>query len=78
MTDYFERLLEELVNSILEQTRENIDAKCKFEVENNALIAVLSKLDIHVKDENGNFRPTLDVLKDVGEVYYDLCSHRPN
>lgn len=78
MTDYLERLLQELVDSIPVKTKENMDAKQRFEAENNALISALNGLNIPVKDENGNYRPTLDVLKDISEVYYDLCSHRPN
>lgn len=70
--DYMKEVLEQFVGSIPAQTKANVDAKLHFEEDNNALINIFTELGITIKDENGNFRLTKDVLKDMSKKYEQL------
>lgn len=63
---------EQLVTSVPEQTKANVDAKYNFDKDNNALIEAFAKIGIALRDENGDYRNTYDVLKDMSEKYESL------
>lgn len=66
-------VIKQLANSIPEQTNESIDTKYNFDKDNKALIEAFAKIGISLRDENGDFRNTYDVLKDMSEKYEQLC-----
>lgn len=70
--DYMKEVIEQLAASVPEQTKANVDAKYNFDKSNNALIEAFSKIGIALRDENGDFRNTYDVLKDMSEKYEQL------
>lgn len=70
--DYMKEVIEQLLASIPEQTKANVNAKYNFDKDNNALIDAFAKIGIALKDENGDYRNTYDVLKDMSEKYKQL------
>lgn len=70
--DYMKEVIEQLLASVPEQTKANVNAKYNFDKDNNALIDAFAKIGIALKDENGNYRNTYDVLKDMSEKYKQL------
>lgn len=71
--EYMKEVIKQLANSIPEQTNESIDTKYNFDKDNKALIEAFAKIGISLRDENGDFRNTYDVLKDMSEKYEQLC-----
>ena len=65
-------VIEQLLSSVPEQTKANVNAKYNFDKDNNALIDAFAKIGIALKDENGDYRNTYDVLKDMSEKYKQL------
>ena len=70
--DYMKEVIEQLLASVPEQTKANVNAKYNFDKNNNALIDAFAKIGIALKDENGDYRNTYDVLKDMSEKYKQL------
>ena len=70
--DYMKEVIEQLLASVQEQTKANVNAKYNFDKDNNALIDAFAKIGIALKDENGDYRNTYDVLKDMSEKYKQL------
>ena len=70
--DYMKEVIEQLLASVPEQTKANVNAKYNFDKDNNALIDAFAKIGIALKDENGHYRNTYDVLKDMSEKYKQL------
>lgn len=70
--DYMKEVIEQLLASVPEQTKANVNAKYNFDKDNNALIDAFAKIGIVLKDENGDYRNTYDVLKDMSEKYKQL------
>lgn len=70
--DYMKEVIEQLLASVPEQTKANVNAKYNFDKDNNALINAFAKIGIALKDENGDYRNTYDVLKDMSEKYKQL------
>lgn len=71
--EYMKEVIKQLANSIPEQTNESIDTKYNFDKDNKALIEAFAKIGISLRDENGDFRNTYDVLKDMSKKYEQLC-----
>ena len=65
-------VIEQLLASVPEQTKANVNAKYNFDKDNNALIDAFAKIGIALRDENGDYRNTYDVLKDMSEKYKQL------
>ena len=65
-------VIEQLAASVPEQTKANIDAKYNFDNDNKALIEAFANIGIALRDENGDYRNTHDVLKDMSEKYEQL------
>lgn len=70
--DYIKEVIEQLAASVPEQTKANVNAKYKFEEDNKALVEAFGKIGIALRDENGDYRNTYDVLKDMSEKYEQL------
>ena len=70
--DYMKEVIEQLLASVPEQTKANVNAKYNFDKDNNALIDAFAKIGIALKDENGDYRNTYNVLKDMSEKYKQL------
>lgn len=70
--DYMKEVIEQLLASVPEQTKANVNAKYNFDKDNNALIDAFAKIGIALRDENGDYRNTYDVLKDMSEKYKQL------
>ena len=70
--DYMKEVIEQLLASVPEQTKANVNAKYNFDKDNNALIDAFAKIGIALKDENGDYRNTYDVLKDMSEKHKQL------
>ena len=70
--DYMKEVIEQLLASVPEQTKANVNTKYNFDKDNNALIDAFAKIGIALKDENGDYRNTYDVLKDMSEKYKQL------
>ena len=70
--DYMKEVIEQLAASVPEQTKANVDAKYNFDKDSNALIEAFAKIGIALRDENGDYRNTYDVLKDMSEKYKQL------
>ena len=70
--DYMKAVIEQHLASVPEQTKANVNAKYNFDKDNNALIDAFAKIGIALKDENGDYRNTYDVLKDMSEKYKQL------
>lgn len=70
--DYMKEVIKQLADSVPEQTKANVNAKYNFDKDNKALIEAFSKIGITLRDENGDYRNTYDVLKDMSEKYESL------
>ena len=70
--DYMKEVIRKLADSVPEQTKANVDAKYNFDKDNNTLIESFAKIGIALRDENGDYRNTYDVLKDMSEKYESL------
>ena len=70
--EHMKEVINKLVDSIPEQTKANVDAKYSFDKENKVLIESFAKIGVALRDENGDFRNTYDVLKDMSEKYEQL------
>lgn len=70
--DYMKEVIEQLLASVPEQTKANVNAKYNFDKDNNALIDAFAKIGVALKDENGDYHNTYDVLKDMSEKYKQL------
>ena len=70
--DYMKEVIEQLLASVPEPTKANVNAKYNFDKDNNALIDAFAKIGIALKDENGDYRNTYGVLKDMSEKYKQL------
>ena len=70
--DYMKEVIEQFAASVPGQTKANVDAKYNFDKDSNALIEALAKIGIALRDENGDYRNTYDVLKDMSEKYEQL------
>lgn len=62
-------VIKQLANFVPEQTKKNTDVKYNFDKDNKALIEALAKIGISLRDENGDFISTYDVLKRISEKY---------
>lgn len=70
--EYMKEVIEKLAASVPEQTKANADSKYNFDNDNKALIGAFAKIGIALRDENGDYRNTCDVLKDMSEKYEQL------
>lgn len=70
--EYMKEVIQKLAGSVPEQTRANADSKYNFDNDTKALIEAFAKIGIALRDENGDFRKTGDVLKDMSEKYEQL------
>ena len=70
--EYMEEVIKKLAGSVPEQTKANANAKHNFDNDNKALIEAFAKIGIALRDENGDYRNTHDVLKDMSEKYEQL------
>lgn len=70
--EYMKEVIRQFADSIPEKTKANVDAKCKFEVDNKALLEAFKNIGITLRDENGDYRNTYDALKDMSEKYEQL------
>ena len=70
--EYMKEVIKQLASSVPEQTKANADAKYNFDNDNKALIEAFAKIGISLRDENGDYRNTQDVLKDMSEKYEQL------
>lgn len=70
--EYMKEVIKKLTGSVPEQTKENVNAKYNFDKDTNALIESFAKIGIALRDENGDYRNTYDVLKDMSEKYEQL------
>ena len=70
--NYMKEVIEQLAASVPEQTKVNVDVKYNFDKDSNALIEAFAKIGIALRDENGDYRNTYDVLKDMSEKYEQL------
>ena len=69
-------VIEQLAASVPEQAKANVDAKYNFDKDSNALINAFANIGIALRDENGDYRSTYDVLKDMSEKYEQLYEQR--
>lgn len=70
--EYMKEVIENLAASVPEQAKSNADSKYNFDNDNKALIEAFAKIGIALRDENGDYRNTHDVLKDMSEKYEKL------
>lgn len=70
--EYMKEVIKQLVDSVPEQTKANVDVKYNFDKDNKALLEAFAKIGISLRDENGDYRNTYDVLKDMSEKYEQL------
>jgi len=70
--EYIKEIIEKLAASVPEQTKANAEAKYNFDNDNKALIEAFAEIGIALRDENGDYRNTYDVLKDMSEKYEQL------
>ena len=70
--EYMKEVIEKLAASVPEQTKANANSKYDFDKDNKVLIDAFTKTGIALKDENGDYRTTCDVLKDMSEKYEQL------
>lgn len=52
--------------------KESADSRYNFDEDTKALIEAFAKINITLRDENGNYRNTHDVLTDMNENYNKL------
>lgn len=70
--EYMKEVIKQLADSVPEQTKANVDAKYNFDKDNKALLEAFANIGIALRDENGDYRNTYDVLKDMSEKYEQL------
>lgn len=70
--EYMKELIKTLAGSVPEQTKTNVDARYNFDKNTKGLIEAFAKIGIALRDENGDFRNTYDVLKDMSKKYEQL------
>ena len=70
--EYMKKVIEQLAGSVPEQIKASADAKYNFDNDSKALIEAFSKIGITLRDENGDYRNTHEVLKDMSEKYEQL------
>lgn len=70
--EHMKEVIKQLAGSIPEQTKANVDAKYNFDKDNKALLEAFANIGIALRDENGDYRNTYDVLKDMSEKYEQL------
>lgn len=70
--EHMKEVIKQLAGSVPEQTKANVDAKYNFDKDNKALLEAFANIGIALRDENGDYRNTYDVLKDMGEKYEQL------
>ena len=70
--DYMKELIKKIADSVPEQTKANVDTRYNFDKDTKRLIEAFAKVGIALRDENGDFRNTYDVLKDMSEKYEQL------
>ena len=70
--EYMKEVIKQLADSVPEKTKANADAKYNFDKDNKALLEAFTKIGITLRDENGDYRNTYDVLKDMSEKYEQL------
>lgn len=63
--EYMKEVIEQLAGSVPEQTKANADSKYNFDNDNKALVEAFKTIGIALRDENGEYRNTCDVLKDM-------------
>lgn len=67
-----QKAIYKLAASVPSQTKVNLDAKYKFERENDELLKAFFDLGVALTDENGEYRSTIDVLNDLSEKWKDI------
>lgn len=67
-------VIKKFADSVPEQTKANVDAKYNFDKDNKTLIEAFAKIGIALRDKNGDYRNTYDVLKDMSEKYEQLTN----
>lgn len=70
--EHMKEVIKQLAGSVPEQTKANVDAKYNFDKDNKALLKAFANIGIALRDENGDYRNTYDVLKDMSEKYEQL------
>ena len=70
--EYMKELIKKIANSVPEQTKANVDARYNFDKDTKGLIGAFAEVGIALRNENGDFRNTSDVLKDMSEKYEQL------
>ena len=70
--EYMKEIIEKFASSVPEQTKVNEDAKYNFDKDTKMLIEAFAKIGVALRDENGNYRNTYDVLKDMSEKYNNI------
>lgn len=65
--DCMKEVIEQIVGSV-----SDVDAASKFQEDNKVLIEAFKKIGIPLRDENGDYRNTYEVLKDMSEKYEQL------
>lgn len=70
--EHMKEAIKQLAGSVPEQTKANVDAKYNFDKDNKALLEAFANIGIALRDENGDYRNTYDVLKDMSEKYEQL------
>lgn len=67
--EYIKEVIKQLADAVPKQTKANVRAKYKFEEDNKALFEAFKNISICLRDENGDYRNTYDVLRDMSEKY---------
>lgn len=70
--EHMKEIIKQLDGFVPEQTKANVDAKYNFDKDNKALLEAFANIGIALRDENGDYRNTYDVLKDMSEKYEQL------
>ena len=70
--EYMEELIKKLAGSVPEQTKANVEVRYNFDKDTKGLIEAFAKIGVVLRDENGDFRNTHDVLNDMTEKYEQL------
>ena len=67
--EYIKEVIKQLADAVPKQTKANVRAKYKFEEDNKTLFEAFKNIGICLRDENGDYRNTYDVLRDMSEKY---------
>ena len=65
-------IIEKFASSVPEQTKANANSRYNFDKDTKALIEAFAKIGVALRDENGDYRNTHDVLKDMSEKYNNI------